>query len=230
MGGGSALQGSPFCLLLLPILQCYGSPVPSCPQGLSLKGSLRNPLSFSLPQRWFPCSLLFRAFTWVLTSISNANPINMGKDRLKAAVIFFPICVLKAWLSWTGRYKVKTWEDFLPLRKQLDYRSCAYSQLLMDFLSEGYLGKYWKHSNLTRSFRKSIDLPKRAAIDMFKVSMVFIPVCTLCIYVPFKSTEETPQKNQLWAQRSALCRKKYEDLYVLINALWCDNPYGKMKG
>lgn len=66
----------------------------------------------------------------------------------------------------------------------------------MDFLSGRYLGKHWKQSNLTRSFRKSIDLPKWAAIDMFKVSIVFIPVCTVCVYVPFKSTEETPKKNQ----------------------------------
>lgn len=91
---------------------------------------------------------------------------------------------------------MKTWENFLPLRKQLNYRSCVYSQLLMDFLSGRYLGKHWKQSNLTRSFRKSIDLPKWAAIDMFKVSIVFIPVCTVCVYVPFKSTEETPKKNQ----------------------------------
>lgn len=31
----------------------------------------------------------------MVISISNFNLINMGKDGLKAVVIFFPICVLK---------------------------------------------------------------------------------------------------------------------------------------
>lgn len=31
----------------------------------------------------------------MVISISKFNLINMGKDRLKAVVIFFPICVLK---------------------------------------------------------------------------------------------------------------------------------------
>lgn len=80
----------------------------------------------------------------------------------------------------------------------------------MDFLSGGYLGKYRKQSNLTSSFRGSIDLPKWAAIDLFKVSIVCIPVCTVCTCVPFKSKEETPQKkikyehkDQLSAERNA---------------------------
>lgn len=92
---------------------------------------------------------------------------------------------------------MKTWENFLPLRKQLNYSELCILLAPDGLLEWGHLGKYWKQSNLTRSFRKSIDLPKWAAIDMFKVSIVCIPVFAVCIHMPFESKEETPLKNQI---------------------------------
>lgn len=68
----------------------------------------------------------------------------------------------------------KTWENFLPLRKQL-ISSELY--VLLAAVALFTWGRYLAKSNLIKPLRESIDLSKRAAIDMLKVSITCIGVC-----------------------------------------------------